>query len=89
MCNVNGKKHKKEKNNDRTLPRVSREGALMARDSGFYWVKRHGVWVVAEYIQSEGRIGHWLLTGHEDDGYFRFTDRDFDEIDGLRLIKDL
>lgn len=33
------------------------------RESGFYWVKYRGYWIVAEWVYSRGYDSYWSMTG--------------------------
>jgi hypothetical protein len=49
------------------------------RETGYYWVKRKGQWVIAQW--SVGYLHVWNLFNSSRD----FSDRDFDEIDEHRI----
>ena len=44
---------------------------MIDRESGYYWVKLRGKWVVGEFKQIS-----WLIHGRE----YRYSDTQFDEI---------
>lgn len=52
--------------------------ARKGRESGFYWVKFEGNWIVAEYYNF---THHWELCGVYDKHY----ERDFEAINETRL----
>ena len=51
---------------------------MTEREDGFYWVKPHGVWLVASY----DRWG-WWIPGSEDN----WNDSELDEIDERRIVR--
>jgi hypothetical protein len=46
------------------------------RQNGYYWVKKHGEWTVAEW-----NGGYWEMTGHD----IWSDDEDFEQIKETRL----
>ncbi len=52
----------------------------MERESGYYWVKIKGEWIVAQWDKS---MDWWVITGNE----HLFYDSDFEEIDERRIVR--
>jgi len=55
----------------------------MAREEGYYWVRKYGRWMPAEWVLTNKRC-YWNIMGLE---YF-FDDSEFEEIDENRIIRD-
>lgn len=53
----------------------------MERESGYYWVKIKGEWIVAQWDKS---MDWWVITGNE----HLFYDSDFEEIDERRIVRE-
>lgn len=53
------------------------------RNSGFYWVKRCGDWIVAEWNQP---LGYWYIAGC---GYGFDNGHLIDQIDERRIVREV
>lgn len=54
------------------------------RQEGYYWVKRHGQWIIAVWLKDGYYGSYWYLTGTET----MFKDSDFEEINENRIVYD-